>query len=188
MSRVWVVLMLVFFSSSAISQEVSFVSGSSLTESQVNEVLEFHNQTREEVGVKPMEWSEELATFAQEWSDRLAFSKGCRMEARPVKGKWEGKYGENLDWSSGYKTSEAPLLASKVWADEKKDFKNKPIHQRNLAATGHYTQMVWHNTSQMGMGMTSCENGDVIVLANIFRLEIIWEKRLIDLKIGLFSF
>lgn len=166
MNRLWVGMMLILFSSSAISQEISFISGSALTESQVNEVLEFHNQTRAEVGVKPMGWSEELAAFAQEWADRLAFSKGCRMEHRPISGKWEGKYGENLYWSSGYTISEAPLLASKVWADEKKDFKNKPIHQRNLAATGHYTQMVWRNTTQMGMGLTVCKNGDVIVVAN----------------------
>lgn len=159
-------MMLILFSSSVISQEVLFVSGSSLSESQVNEVLGFHNQIRAEVGVKPMEWSEELAVFAQEWADRLAFSKGCRMEHRPEKGKWEGKYGENLYWSSGYKISEAHLLASRVWAEEKKDFKNNPIHPRNLATTGHYTQMVWHNTTQMGMGLTVCKNGDVIVVAN----------------------
>ncbi len=159
-------MMLILLGSFSFSQEVSFVSGSFLSESQVNEVLDFHNQTRVEVGVKPMEWSVELAAFAQEWADRLAFSKGCRMEHRPQKGKWEGKFGENLYWSSGYKISEAPLLATQVWADEKKDFKNKPIHPRNLAATGHYTQMVWHNTTQMGMGMAVCKNGDVIVVAN----------------------
>ena len=146
------------------SQE--FISGSTLNKSQMEEVVDFHNQARAEVGVEPLVWSAELSVHAQEWAEYLAKSNGCRMKHRPERGKWKAVYGENIYWGKGYSLEESPLLASVLWYEEKKDFKNNLIKPSRGPQTGHYSQMVWRTTKEVGMGMAICRNGDVIVVAN----------------------
>jgi pathogenesis-related protein 1 len=35
----------------------------------------------------------------------------------------------------------------------------------NFAPTGHYTQMVWRSTTQVGMGQASCPGGALVIVA-----------------------
>ena len=153
-----------FFLGKGFAQE--FVSGSTLNKVQAQEVVDFHNQARAEVGVNPLEWSAELSVHAQEWAEHLAKSNGCRMKHRPERGKWKAVYGENIYWGKGYSQAESPLLASVLWYEEKKDFKNNLIKPSRGPQPGHYSQMVWRTTKEVGMGMAICRNGDVIVVAN----------------------
>lgn len=134
-------------------------TGSQLTEKQAKEVLDFHNQARLEVGVQDLKWSIELSQYAQKWADHLA-KNGCEMEHREV-----SNYGENLYWTTnGNKIT--PLDASKAWYSEIHDYKNEPINRKKLHKVGHYTQMVWHDTQKVGMGIATCGNGEMIVVAN----------------------
>ncbi|MEI6088085.1 MAG: CAP domain-containing protein [Bacteroidota bacterium] len=34
--------------------------------------------------------------------------------------------------------------------------------------SGHYTQMVWKNTKEVGVGVSTCPNGAIIIVANYF--------------------
>ena len=109
---------------------------------------------RKEVGTPPLTWSNDLAAFAQQWANHLA-SIG-KMVHRP-----NNKYGENLFMGSGNYT---PLDASVNWYNEKNGYKYRKID--NDLSAGHYTQMIWYNTTQVGVGVAIAANGDIYVVAN----------------------
>ncbi len=84
-----------------------------------------HNLWRSKVGVGPLKWSEELATYAQVWADQLA-ERGCEMQHRPRSGEFTQKYGENIYWCSGMKATPQAVVDS--WASELADFNKKNLN------------------------------------------------------------
>lgn len=138
-------------------------TGSNISKTEAEEALAFHNKVRNDVGILPLVWSEELSRYAQKWADYLAHNN-CRLEHRSSLGREDGKnYGENLAMSSGnYSAKEA----SKAWYNEIKDFRNVVLNSSNWSETGHYSQMVWRNTNEIGMGSAKCRNGSTIIVAN----------------------
>lgn len=138
-------------------------TGSRISAEQAKAVVDFHNKVRKDVGVAPLQWSNELAAYAQAWADHLAAS--CKISHRPHdQSAWGQKYGENIYWVSN--RSMPPLAAARGWYSEIKDFRKGAIQVQNISRTGHYTQMVWKDTRKMGMGMAVCANGTVIYVAN----------------------
>ena len=116
-----------------------------------------HNKVRADVGVAPLTWSVELAAYAQEWAEQLAIS-GCRMKHRSP-----NVHGENLfQGTFGAFTAED---AAKAWETEKKDYAGGVLNDANWAPAGHYTQMVWRQTTQLGCGQAICNN-TLIVACN----------------------
>lgn len=132
--------------------------GSNLTQKQAQETLDLHNEARAEVGVPLLSWSVELSETAQKWADHLA-QDDCKMYHS------EGsETGENLYWTSrGIEST--PSDAVRAWYSEKKDYRNQPISRSKLSKIGHYTQMVWKNTTHVGVAMSSCTKGQAIVVA-----------------------
>ena len=142
----------------------SFPIGSRLAQKEVQQLLELHNKYRADVGVGPVSWSENIALFAQQWADHLA-SKRCSMEHRPRSGTWKQEYGENLFiGTAGHYTVSDAVMA---WENEKKDYRGDVITATNYAATGHYTQIVWRNTAQIGCASVVC-NDNIILVCNYY--------------------
>lgn len=137
-------------------------TGSKISVEDAKDALAFHNKARMDVGVEPLSWSIELSIFAQEWADYLA-SQNCTMIHRP-NNKNPKSYGENI--FRGSDRSYTGLFASQSWYSEIKMFQNVPINETNLNLIGHYTQMVWHNTTKVGIGIAYCANGSIIIVAN----------------------
>jgi pathogenesis-related protein 1 len=128
------------------------------------EVLDFHNKVRTEVQKPALEWSDELSAFAQEWANYLA-ERGCNIQHRPRGGgKWAQKYGENIFWGMGrtYTLTDG----AKTWYSEKKFWKGGVLSAKNWSKSGHYTQMIWGNSTKVGMGRAICKNGATIIVAN----------------------
>lgn len=123
-------------------------------------MVDRHNYWRKEVGVKPLTWSSSLGDFAQEWANHLA-KKGCEMEHRPPTGKWGRKgNGENIYWSSGMKNTAGNVVDD--WASEIKYYNTKTGKCKG-GVCGHYTQVVWKNTTQVGCGMAKCGGEEIWV-------------------------
>ncbi len=145
------------------AQTVPGLTGSKVTQAQAQEALDFHNKVRADVKVPGLQWSAELAAFAQQWAEQVA-SKGCGLQHRPGDGEWAQKYGENIFGGSG--AAYTALNASESWYAEIKDYTPGALNESNWYKTGHYTQMVWRNTTQAGIGIATCEGNGTIIVAN----------------------
>ncbi len=131
------------------------------------QILSAHNAYRSELGLPSLTWSEELATFAQAWANELANNRGCQLIHRPYESNspWSQQYGENI--FSGSSPSYTFLDAVKSWGSEKKDFDRKTRKCIGEWYTcGHYTQIIWKSTTQVGCALARCPDGSVIVVCN----------------------
>ncbi len=162
-SILWLAILLNIVFVEVQAQTIEGNTGSKITKSEAQTALDFHNKVRSDVGAPALIWSPELAKYAQEWADHLA-SKGCKMQHRPHDGKWAQKYGENIFWGKGMDYS--ALDASKSWYSEIEDYTYGKVNNSNWNKTGHYTQMVWKNTTQVGIALAKCSDGAIIIVAN----------------------
>lgn len=119
-----------------------------LSQDVINEFLEAHNRYRSEVGVGHISWSEEVAESAQAWADEL--SRTCSFEHSNNE-----QYGENL-WAG---TAGAFTVADVVdaWGGEKAYYDYESNTCESGEVCGHYTQVVWANSTEVGCGMVTCE-------------------------------
>ena len=129
------------------------------TRPQVEEVLRAHNGWRRLVGVPPLRWALDLAARAQRRAAYLA-THGCFIEH----GILPEDVGENLYHSGplraeGRRNELNPVTPTQVvdaWGAEAADY--SPV--RDTCAPkrqcGHYTQIVWITTEEVGCGMAVC--------------------------------
>lgn len=129
-----------------------------LSAAQRAEIVDAHNAWRARVGVKPLRWSGDLAADAERWAARLA-SRGCRLSHDSKTAD-----GENLFWVSGVEGRERPLdpldpgEVVDTWGEESRFYS----YQRNACARGkacgHYVQMVWDETREVGCAYSVCRD------------------------------
>ncbi|KAK9070685.1 hypothetical protein SSX86_011087 [Deinandra increscens subsp. villosa] len=110
--------------------------------------LNAHNTARTQVGVGNMVWNATVADYAQNYANqRIA---DCNLVHSG------GPYGENLAEGSG--TFTAGTAAVNLWVAEKTYYD----HTTNTCASGHvcghYTQVVWRNSDQLGCARVQCTN------------------------------
>ena len=140
-------------------------TGSKISSEDAQAILDHHNKIRNDLGIPPLTWSTEVAAYAQNWADTLANFNNCHLEHRQNRGQNYKGYGENIFQGSSA-DSFKPLDASMAWYSEVKDYKYAKLSDDNWAKTAHYTQMIWKNTNQIGVGVATCPGGGVIVVAN----------------------
>jgi pathogenesis-related protein 1 len=102
-------------------------------------LLQFQNEVRARIGIPPLTWSYTLARHAQDWANTLLARK--QFEHSPKSG-----YGENLFEIVGAGASTARVVDS--WASEAKDYDYASNKCRKVC--GHYTQIVWASTKEVG--------------------------------------
>ncbi|WP_077350959.1 CAP domain-containing protein [Algoriphagus sp. A40] len=129
----------------------------------IQEVLDAHNSLREEVSVPPLVWSEDLAKEAQKWAKKVA--KMNEEEAWVLEHSGSG-FGENI--AGGYITGDTPAQRVKLgWGEEEKvNFDTNTRKCLPGTTCGHYTQIVWRNTTKVGCGMAVNPNGKYILVCN----------------------
>lgn len=150
---------------SGITQIQSHVTGSHFSHRQVNDFLSHHNMARAEYKIPPLEWDASIASYAQDWAEYLAKKKKCKLLHREELEKNPENYGENLYWISSGEHFE-PVRASLNWYEEKSTFENNNHRFNHRQDMGHYTQMIWKNTTHVGAGYAQCPSGAIIVVAN----------------------
>ena len=145
--------------------KVPFFNGSMLNHSDAQAILDHHNHARQEVGVQPLIWSTRLAEYAQSWADYLSINNTCTMKHSSCIDNDGNKIGENLWWGSSYSFYK-PIDASIGWLGEKEYYLYQQFGQLTEKPIGHYTQMVWKNTKEIGVGIAYCANGGMIIVAS----------------------
>jgi len=116
------------------------------------EMVKAHNQWRAKVGVPPLRWSNSLATYAQEWANQL-------MARRAFEHRRNSNYGENLFMGSGKRWSPTEVVNS--WGNEVKDYNYRNNSCRGVC--GHYTQIVWKKTTEVGCAVARSGNREIWV-------------------------
>lgn len=129
-------------------------------------MLVAHNQVRASLDLPSLQWSERLADYAQVWANTLASHYGCTMQHRSEVGKDEWPVGENLFWASARRLTDGrrelepinPRRVVALWAGEVSDYDYATNQCRPGAQCGHYTQIVWRATQELGCAATACGN------------------------------
>lgn len=124
-------------------------------------ILATHNRERASVGVPPLRWNPSLAVSAEAWARELA-STG-RFEHAPEDPVTPE--GENL-WA-GTKGRFAPEAMTAAWIAEKRNFRPGAFPDNSTTGrpedVGHYTQVVWRNTREVGCALASTREEDILV-------------------------
>merc|ERR1711991_272207 len=125
-----------------------------VSEGDIQEFLLAHNYERATVNpsasnMRRLVWSDELAASASEYADRCIFQ-------HPQDELNELGYGENLALASGSPTATS---TSGQWLSEEADWTYAPVGQDSATGgvVGHYTQMIWANTDEVGCGIAVCD-------------------------------
>ena len=112
-----------------------------------------HNRVRAKHCAPPLTWSKKLAEVAQKWANTLR-DKGCVFGHSPG-----ATYGENL--AAGTQGALDPESTVGMWYDEIAHYKF-PAGGFSMQ-TGHFTQVVWRSTKQVGCGHVTCKGNDIYV-------------------------
>ncbi|KFY91217.1 hypothetical protein V498_05571 [Pseudogymnoascus sp. VKM F-4517 (FW-2822)] len=101
-------------------------------------ILETHNFYRKEHNASALAWNRTSAAFAADWAEACEFEHSG------------GPTGENL--AAGYPNATASIDA---WGTERDEYDfNKADFSHE---TGHFTQVVWKDTTTVGCGRRKCD-------------------------------
>lgn len=139
-----------------------------LSAAEKKEVLDYHNRLRSRVAIgstgqppasdmQELQWDEELASVAQRHADQCKFSHDC-PDCRRVS---RFKVGQNLYQS--FNTREGVKDWRKAidsWYNEIDIFPVSSVSRYSFShKTGHYSQMMWAQTSRVGCGVIQYRKG-----------------------------
>lgn len=116
------------------------------------DMLAAHNAVRARLKLHPLIWSGKLAGHAQEWADHLLAEDQFAHRSKP-------RYGENLFSIAGIPASPARVVDA--WASESQDYDYHSNKCRKLC--GHYTQLVWRETTKVGCAVARSPRREVWV-------------------------
>ncbi|KMZ73295.1 Cysteine-rich secretory protein [Zostera marina] len=123
---------------------------------EIQNYLDSHNTARAEVGVGPMEWNNAVYTYAQGYANQR--KSDCLLQHS------ETSYGENLFWGMGKEFT--AVDAVKAWVDEKQWYHYEDNSCDSGKMCGHYTQVVWSNSVELGCARVQCANGAYFITCN----------------------
>jgi len=133
-------------------------NGAEATLSFKDQCVKWHNDYRDLHQVDGVTWNDTLAKGAEDWAKYLA-------ENNLFKHASNIKPGENLYLSSHIPT-EPCTAATKAFYEEVKDYDfNKPGFSMQ---TGHFTQVVWKNTKEIGAASATRQDGKFVVVIRYF--------------------
>ena len=126
-------------------------------------VLAVHNRERAAVGVPPLVWNDTLAADARTYAQYLATTgKFDHPSAEWVSAHPMSPEGENLAGRHGAPSTVSMAQEMQGWIAEKNVFQGLPSATGDNVV-GHYTQMVWKSTTQVGCATATGNNYDVLV-------------------------
>lgn len=123
--------------------------------------LAAHNAERAAFGTPPLSWNAALAAEARGWAERLAQENVLRHSPREAR----KRMGENLWMGSAGQFAPADMMAA--FASEKRHF--RPGTFPHVSRTGdwtdvgHFTQIVWPETREVGCAAARGDRFDVLV-------------------------
>lgn len=139
-----------------------------LTPDEQAEMVAAHNRWRQEARVPKLRWSASLAKRAQGWADQLKQNQ-CAMAHSGSRDA-----GENLYWASPIRFSGgaakpqqvSPMRVVDAWGSEKRDYDYAGNTCARGKMCGHYTQVVWRTTTDVGCARAVCDDHAQVWVCN----------------------
>jgi len=125
-----------------------------LSPAQKQEFVDVHNSWRAKASgtaMKKMKWNNDLAKFAEKVASRCRFSHSSGDERKNLAGF--SYVGENLYATTG---TAKPSDVVNNWSNEIQDYNLATNQCRAGKECGHYTQVVWASTSDIGCAVAKC--------------------------------
>ena len=129
------------------------VAAANVANGDIAATLDLHNCMRSQVSpaavppLAPLSWSTAIATTAQTWVSQCNFAREPGLP-----------YGENTAFFSG--GTATVQQATQLWVAERVfyDYAGNTCAPGQIC--GHYTQIVWRSTTQVGCGRAVCNTGN----------------------------
>lgn len=122
--------------------------------------LKTHNEYRAQHGVHPLKLSKRLCKHAEEWA-RILANRGVLIHRN------NSQYGENIFclWSSNANNNH--VSGREVVDSWYSEINSHVFHKEpTTLKTGHFTQVIWKESRELGVGMARNRSGEVFVVAN----------------------
>jgi hypothetical protein len=167
-------LLIALFSAcfSSVGSAVAASLHANLSDTEATEALAAHNAVRQRVAqaeslrlggtvvIPDLTWDADVAAVAQDWADQQAaqLQQGAPWpEHRP-----NNAYGENMywAWSTPDLPDLSPTAAVQWWDSEQQSYDYDANSCLGQAVCGHYTQLVWSTTTQVGCGKSEWSTED----------------------------
>ena len=126
-----------------------------------NEALAVHNQLRARHHAPPLKLNKELCQIAKKYAQYLADNELFEHS----KGKYHGdNMGENLYMCGGFKLTGKKM--TEEWYSEIKDYDFSGGSSPGV--TGHFTQVVWKGSKEVGFGVAKSRGGNYYGVGNYY--------------------
>jgi len=137
------------------------------------QILAAHNAERTALKLPPLAWSETLAAHAAVWAKHLAET------GQPQHSPASERVGEGENLWVGSAGGFTPAEMAGAWAQEKQFFQYGAFTSGIMPGghvVGHYSQMIWKNTSQIGCAVARTSSWDILVCRYSPRGNLVGEK------------
>jgi hypothetical protein len=133
---------------------VSNSTGNTQGEDIIGSILTIHNRERAAVAVPALVWSDKLAAGAKNWAEQMVTTAGFAHST--CCGAFKN-YGEGIAGIQNA-TNSGIIDGEERWIAEKNDpgYHGGPFYpdpKSTNGAPGHYTQIVWKSTTEVGCGI-----------------------------------
>jgi len=128
-----------------------------ISDDEIQELVNEHNRYRAEASpsLQNLKWNEDLAAFARDHVATCVYGHTSNDERANIGGFWA--VGENI-----YEGSPKPTVTAvtDAWGDERNSYHLEDNSCDDVC--GHYTQIVWSDTTDVGCAWADCPDGTFV--------------------------
>ncbi|KAF8404811.1 hypothetical protein HHK36_009701 [Tetracentron sinense] len=117
-----------------------------------------HNGERSQVSVPCLSWNDTVASYASSYAENS--TRDCILKLSNTT-----DYGENVIIGTGSYTG---VDAVNAWAAEKQNYDYASNSCAEGKVCGHYTQVVWNTSTNLGCARATCNNGSIFITCNYY--------------------
>ena len=163
MKHIFSLVIILVFSCCSKDSETDSSNTYGLSQDDIDKAMTIHNNARSDVDLEDLKWSNTLAADAYVWAKQMA----KKDEMYHSQNNERTGQGENLYYSSNTDSITPASNASRLWYEEINLYTYSPIGSglNEFSQIGHYTQMVWYNTTEIGIAMAVSSSGKTYVTA-----------------------